>query len=273
MLNYPVAFLANRTAPISTIIASSVMDLDATISASYPGTGQTWSNLVPAPADGSAKTAYDYFLGASGTPTTDDPTFNGTAGVPSAYWSFDGADYFKIKSGTNTTFLNSLHKTTGGSDWWMACPCRFPALGANISTFFSTRTSGNGLNVGSVTNAGSAYLRLLQASAGSTAVADSSTEAIFTAYATNNLVVISYNNATSTVAWAVNSNTFTTETLTYVVTTTDAVAMLIGATAVPNQMFINGSFMYGFSMGNEYLNNTKLAMIRSFYQRRHARTY
>lgn len=63
--------------------------LDAGDSDSYSGSGQQWSDL--------SGNANHYYRGANNTATTDDPTFNGTAGNLSAseYWSFDGGDYFK----------------------------------------------------------------------------------------------------------------------------------------------------------------------------------
>src|SRR5574343_994393 len=102
---------------LSDVIASAVFDLDATQAASYPGSGTTWSNLVTAPADGSAQTAYDFYRGDGSTSTTY-PTFNGTPGSAAAYWSFDGGDLFDLKSGANTTFLKNAHKSAGGGIGW-----------------------------------------------------------------------------------------------------------------------------------------------------------
>ena len=117
-----------RESPLSAIVPSCVFDLDATLAASYDGTSQLWKNLVPAPADGSAQTAYDFFLGDSASPSTDDPTFNGTAGSPAAYFSNDGGDKFRIAGG-NTSFLKNLHKTTGGVDYTIIVTWQTPAVG------------------------------------------------------------------------------------------------------------------------------------------------
>jgi hypothetical protein len=88
-----------------------VFTLYAGKSNSYSGTGQTWANTTSAPADGSSKTDYDFYLGTSSSGSSNDPTFNGTAGNNSSseYFSFDGADCFTL-AGSNTTFINSLHK-------------------------------------------------------------------------------------------------------------------------------------------------------------------
>ncbi len=66
--------------------------LDAGSFLSYDGSGQTFTNLVDA--------GVDAHLGANATPTTDDPTFNGVSGALSSaeYFSFDGGDFFTLKS-------------------------------------------------------------------------------------------------------------------------------------------------------------------------------
>lgn len=63
--------------------------------------GQTW-------ADQSGND-YDFFLGANGSATSTDPTFNGSAGDADAYWSFDGGDYFS-GSVSNPTWVENIHK-------------------------------------------------------------------------------------------------------------------------------------------------------------------
>lgn len=76
-------------------IPSTCFHLDATDADSYPGSGQTWANLIASPADGSGQTDFDVWRGGSSSASTDDPTFNGTAGDSAAYWSFDGGDFFR----------------------------------------------------------------------------------------------------------------------------------------------------------------------------------
>lgn len=72
------------------VLDSVCCDLDATVAASYPGTGQTWANLIAAPADGSAQTAYDFWLG-TGSNTTSDPSFIGVAGDIGACFLVDAS--------------------------------------------------------------------------------------------------------------------------------------------------------------------------------------
>lgn len=106
------------------LIASAVWDCDATSAASYTS-GQTWANLVAAPADGSAQTAYDFQLGATTGAEGSDPTFVGTPGSASCKFTLDGGDYFQIKNG-NTTFIKNLQKKTAGSPSSICLVGKFP---------------------------------------------------------------------------------------------------------------------------------------------------
>lgn len=103
---------------LSSVISSTCADLDATIAASYGGSGQTWSNMVLAPADGAAQTDYDFYRGTTSAVQSFDPVFNGSAGSQAAYWSFDGTQLFVIKSGVNPAFIKGMHKTSVGKGWF-----------------------------------------------------------------------------------------------------------------------------------------------------------
>lgn len=76
--------------------------LDAGDSSSY-SSGQSWLDR--------SGNGYDFFRGATSGATTDDPTFNGSAGAhtSSEYWSFDGGDTFTYDT-TNETWMENLHK-------------------------------------------------------------------------------------------------------------------------------------------------------------------
>lgn len=141
------------------VLASTVCDLDATIAASYGGSGTTWANLVTAPADGSAQTAYDFYLGNGSTGTTY-PAFNASSGSAAAYWSVDGGDYFSLKSGANTSFLNSLHKTTGGSDWWIAMALKY--VTNSTGQYFSTARTGTAGQTGIQADQNAGAFRIAQ---------------------------------------------------------------------------------------------------------------
>lgn len=70
---------------------------------SNPGSGQKLLDL--------AGSGYDFFRGNSNTATTDDPSFNGTAGRLSSaeYLGFDGGDVMRYDT-TNETWMQNLHK-------------------------------------------------------------------------------------------------------------------------------------------------------------------
>lgn len=85
-----------RYTELGKINASCVYDVDATISASYPGTGSIWSNLCAAPADGQTQSSYNF---VNRSPTMY--TFSGTANDPAAYWdltSSSGSRRFDVQT-------------------------------------------------------------------------------------------------------------------------------------------------------------------------------
>lgn len=78
--------------------------LDAGDADSYTS-GQSWLDQ--------SGNDYDFFRGADGTVTTDDPAFNGSAGGLSSaeYWSFDGGDILRYDT-TNETWMQNIHKNS-----------------------------------------------------------------------------------------------------------------------------------------------------------------
>ena len=74
-------------ASLQSVIASCCCDLDATVAESYNGLGQTWSNLVVSPADGTSQTDYDFYLGGTSGSDATDPIFTGTPGDSGAYFA------------------------------------------------------------------------------------------------------------------------------------------------------------------------------------------
>lgn len=93
--------------------ANLVMMFDAGVTASYPGSGQLFQNLVASPADGSAQTDYDFHLGDTSAAEGSDPTFVGTAGTDVSYFSCGespAANKYFTKAAANSAFLNGLHK-------------------------------------------------------------------------------------------------------------------------------------------------------------------
>ena len=87
----------------SGLTANLKIALDAGDAASWPGSGTKWLDT--------SGNGYDFFLGADGSATATDPTFNGASGGKSAseYWGFDGGDYFTYDS-ANEAWMETLHK-------------------------------------------------------------------------------------------------------------------------------------------------------------------
>ena len=152
-------------------IPVAVFELDAGLSASYGGSGETFANIVIAPADGEGQTEYDFYRGADADVESDGPTFNGSAGNNSAneLFSFDGGDYFTLAGG-NTGFLNSLHKENAKFTWYGIVKTATVLSDAGL---FGTAQSGTGIWV-RVSADGKMRFHSLNASVGAFSAATSS---------------------------------------------------------------------------------------------------
>jgi hypothetical protein len=251
---------------LSDVIASAVFDLDATQTDSYVGSGTTWANLVTAPADGSAQTAYDFMFGNGSTSTTY-PTFTGTPGDPAAYFLFDGGDYFRLQ-GSKPDFLDSLQKTTGGTSWWLAMTIQWVV---NTGGLFGTSNASSAIGMNIRTgNDGSMTFRMR----GDTNVTALATPTGLLTAGGNAVIIYSFNKDTSTLARWVNTTTASTSSFILNPTAADAVG--------PGEIFsrgdgnfnqANGARLYSCAMGNEYIDDTKAAAIISLLESRHGRDY
>lgn len=112
-----------------------VVCLDAGDAASYTS-GQSWLDL--------SGNGFDFFLGASSTAGTDDPTFNGNAGGLSLadYFGFDGGDFLRYDS-ANETQMDAIHKD---SAQWAAFAIVDVPTGMN--SFLCGDNAGDGNKVG-----------------------------------------------------------------------------------------------------------------------------
>jgi len=253
------------------VLSSAIIDADATMNTSYDGSSQTWVNIVPTPADGSASTDYDFRLGDSSLPSTDDPTFIGTAGSPSAYFSLDGGDEFTLNSATNTAFLDALHKTTGGTNFWLAFVVNLPDL-ATASVGLSTKTTSSTIGF-NVQFAASEHVRFQQTGDATLTTTTSSSDHPALTIGTPTLIIASYSGGTLR-SW-VNSGTKVERAMAFNVTVSNASGYLSigsqasgGSSKLPNETRI-----YAVSMGNGYIDDAQAALIISTYNSRHGRTY
>jgi len=110
--------------------------LDAGDAISYPGSGQTFTDLSGG--------AQNFYLGATSSAAADDPTFNGAAGAlsPAEFMSFDGGDDF-IETSTALNFAEGLHKNNGVGTFIFFCRIGAINLGEYLfATNSSNTTSG-----------------------------------------------------------------------------------------------------------------------------------
>lgn len=251
---------------LSDIVASSVFDLDVTISASYPGTGQTWYNLCTAPADGSAQSAYDFVNGATSSSEASDATFTGTAGDPAAYWLYASEDRQTIASNANTTFTNNLSKSTGGTDFWIAIAFRLASTSGTrqitgtfgASTFRGINISTNGTDI-RCTQRQSANAHLVFG----TVAATTDYVAIYTRQASSG----SYR------AW-LNDRTGTSGTHTFNSGTNNPDGVpRVGGLPFAAGVLNNNDRVYAVAYGNGYIDSTAAGLIFDEYNSRHGRTY
>ena len=256
---------------LADVLASAVFDLDATQSASYPGTGTTWANLVTAPADGSAQTDYDFFTG-DGVTSTTYPAFNGAAGDPGAYWSFDGGDNFRLKSGVNPSFLNNLHKTTGGQDFWIAVT--FNALDITYGNYVAFATgsafAAGGEGILMRLNSLESLQHVQAGTSGTSAYASASASL----GAGTHIIIISHSHASNLSTYWINSATGVEAAHTYSTSTVNPANPARIASLTDNTSALSAEKrIYSVAGGNEYLDNTKAAAIIAALEARHARDY
>lgn len=277
----PVSATASATpsASLQGLIASACMDITTADSSSYSGAGQTWANLIAAPADGSAQTAYDFWRGADGSGTGSDPTFNGTPGTGAAFFSMDGGDYFTIKAG-NTPLLRDAHKTTGGLPWTIAMVAKI-----------TTRSSGTfpnllfGTGGGNLVNHGMALKNGLF-STNVNKISFDVAEGTYVAAAdyatipnisdsTYKLLVFTYVPTTRTSKSYSNSNVPYTQTVSFYTDTTDASSPLqlfaggAGASDSSLPPVLTGSQVKSVALFNAVLTDSQVAVLKTFYESRH----
>lgn len=261
----PVASSGAGPAYLDGVLASTVFDLDATIAASYSGSGTNWANLVAAPADASAQTAYDF--------TSSGMTFTGSVGDAAAYWSVDATtSAFTLASGVNTDFLNNLHKSSGVGDYWFAMTFQRPAISGS-EYFFGTANTGTaetGVNLRFASSGGTVSYRQRDSVSGVILATSTGTVPL----STPSVVIVSHSySAHNTRIWI---NSGTAENLAHIFVTSAgnaARAAQISTRSTTSNGMQPSTRWYSFAMGNEYLDNTQAAAIIAHLNTRHSRTY
>ena len=252
------------------VIDSVVCDLDATISASYSGSGQTWANLIASPADGANQIDYDAHLGADDSSSTDDPTFTGSAGDDAAFFNVDGGDWFTFKTIANATTLIKAHRSdTSGT--WIAIAFRTSGIPVGFTDFWGN-SLGSDRGVGGQYDSTGNNIRLR--TFGDTAGVQAITNGTALSGDTDYLIILSWDGTSTSnngVEWVNSATATTTESSTFNTSTTDETGIFnIGSSNNGSRPLPSGSRIYHFSCGNEFLDDTKAAAIRTHLQERHA---
>jgi len=247
---------------LSTIEATALMDIDATVLASYSGTGVTLTNLVA-----STNTAYDLYRG-DGATSGRYPTFAGTPGDPAtAKFTLGTDDYFKIKNG-NTAFLNNIHKTTGGSDHWFIIFGTFSAA-VSAQNFYSTKSGGTQRGLAGSVNSAEVF-RFDQY--GDTANVQA-TPATTLITGTPTFVAFSTPSGGGTVRHWMGTTTKVSTTRSFNATSTDPSQDLYICALTDLSGEIENADIFAIAMGNGYLDDADIADIVAEYEARHGRSY
>ena len=280
MLTFPASYIKSSGEggggggggdPFPASVAVNV-DLDATMAASFDDgvDDQKWFNMIASPSDGAAQSDYDFYLGADGNSSTDDPTFTGTVGDAAAYLAMDGGDFLKLAKASNPATFNDMHKTTGGPDFWLALVFRFISTGVGQFPFGTLGLVINDPHI-RMQIAATDKVRLTQR--GSANAVSIETSAL--SDATDYVVIISHKHSTNITKIWVNSSTPAVDAAhTFSITTINAATVAsIGARSNNSNAVGNGTRIYAFSSGDEFLDNTKVGAILDLYEARHGRDY
>lgn len=263
--------IAARNATLASIDASAVYDLDATLSTSANGIEQYWRNMITSPADSSARGDYDFFKGASASASTDDPTFTGTVGDPSAYWLLDAGDYW-VKSAANTALIRDNHKTTGGGPRTEFFAFKFVSTGS-IQAIGGTGSAStdHGYYIGIST---SNRLQINQQNGSAVATSTASAGSAISD-GQEVMVAIAYDYTGTAVKMFIRSRTAdSTVSLSKNTDTTDAsFDMRIGARGSNSSRFPNGTRVYFKGLYNSILSDAKVGQVFDLIEARHSRDY
>lgn len=249
--------------PMGGLVSSCVFDLDATTEASY--VGGDLLNMETTPADSEVQSEYDFEgVGASA------PTFTGTQGDEGAYFAFDGGDNF---SGVNTlsTFLDSIHKTTGGSDFTFVMT--YYHINANAVLMTNRQAGATNRGVIMYTLAATNDLHLLQTGDAASSTDAQSTTAMNTS-AWNFIAAAHEHSSGNTKLW-VNSSTGLELSRAFAATTTTASAtnFSIGSYGNGTIPLANGARVKSAAAFNSYLTDAEMAQVANQLGLRHNTTY
>lgn len=258
---------------IQQAISSACCDLDATVSDSYTS-GQTWSNLVATPADGAGQTDYDAWLGASESVTGAEPTFDTNK------FTLDGADHFQIKSFSSaTTLYNATRTDIGTNKWWVAIAGKLPASGVDSfdRLYGNADANGTGFSL-QPSHSGTLPSQMQFRNRDDGGHKLSGVDTVNNGDTFLAIVSMDMNNSTGNMRGWYNTRVNTGFDNVWNVPNTNAtyefnIGCAVNSTGVPALFMPNGTEIYGFYVGNEYLSDAKAVDIIEFLNDRHSRTY
>lgn len=243
--------------------ASTVFQIDASLPASYPGSGQTWFNVWKKPADGLAQSAYDFWMGRDGNTGTDDPAFSANKFI------LDGGDFAEVK--TTQDFFRNQIRTDLTNAWWVASTFLISST-ASIQSILGT-TNGATTRGWRFDHNATPTLRFVRTD-GATNQANN-LHNLTGKVGIPLLHVFTWDNKTQSFKSALNSRAFTvTATAANLPTTQQNPGKFnFGSANHGTQKLLSGSELYGMAMGVGSLTNDGLATIVNYYNFLHQRAY
>ena len=241
---------------IEGLVPSAQFELMASDLRSYDGTAQTFVNVL-------GNSAFNMTRGLNTTPSTDDPAFVGSAGVPGAYFQTDGGDFLRVTGGTNPSLFADLHKTNSANNWWMAVAFRTQAAFGTSGVLWGTQNNASSEGLAFVINStgqlrtqhhnGSVQLQQILLSTG--------------VVSTNYLAIISYDGTANAMRHWINTRT--RSTVSSVFTTGAVNNATAGFRAFTNgggsTSAVSGVRIYGLMGGNALIDTPDAGNIIDYF--------
>lgn len=264
--------MGTTASSLFSVLSSCCVDLDSTILASYSGSGQTWSNIVPTPADGTTQTGYDFYLGIDESGDSD-PAFTGSAGTTGGYFSTTADPSLFTLKGADPSLFKNMHKKTGTpTPFWILMAWKTPASGYSGSkALFTTSDTNSQQGLGILMSPSTIIVQQRDGASGNT----SSSLTASSSANTDTCVIISadFSITSNNVRCWVNNRTKIENSKTWNAASGDAsqpVLLLAGANT--SSFFLN-SRIRTFAAGNAFIDDASAVILINAINSRHGITY
>lgn len=210
------------------------------------------ANRVETPSSGAAQADYDLTTGNALVHNSGSPD----------WWDFNADTTYLWRIGTNTTFLNDLHKSSGGENFTYVIVAK-PALVAGGGMMGTQDTSGDsGMNMQHTSNGD--FFQIQSNNDGGTNLVESDT-LVAPAFSTDAIFIASYDHATSEMKlWRNNELTTLTHTKIGTATNNGGEFHIGGQNA--NAELPAGYKVYAAGLIQGTITNNQAASIRNYYQ-------